>query len=65
MGLEQQVRLFTQKTVQSDRQAGVVAEAFDNLRLDVHTCAGEILETPQQIVAATLACDRLAARTDG
>ncbi len=64
IGLEQQVRLFTQKSVQPDRQTGVVAEAFDSLSLGVVTCAGEMLETSQQIVAATLANDRLAARTE-
>ncbi len=64
IGLEQQVRLFTQTTVQPDRQTGAVAGAFDSLRLDVPTCAGEILETPHEIVAATLANDRLAARTE-
>jgi hypothetical protein len=64
IGLEQQVRLFTQKTPQPDRQSGVVADAFDSLRLDIKTCSGEILHSPQQIVAATLANERLAARTE-
>ena len=64
IGLEQQVRLHTQKTVQPDRQTGIVAEAFDSLRLDVKTCAGEALQTAEQIVAATLANDRLVARTE-
>ena len=63
LGLERQVRLFTQKTVQPDRQAGIVAEAFDTLRLDVKTCPGEILQTPEQIVQSTLANDVLVART--
>lgn len=64
LGLEQQVRLFTQKTVQPDRQSGVVAEAFDSLRLEVKTCAGDVLETAREIVEATLANSRLVARTE-
>ena len=64
IGLEEQVRLYTQKTVQPDRQTGVAAEAFDSLRLDVVTCPGEILESAEQIVEATLANDRLNARTE-
>jgi len=64
LGLERQVRLYTQQTVQPDRQAGIVAEAFDNVRLDLKTCPGEILQTPEQIVRSTLANDVLVARTE-
>ena len=63
LGLEQQVQLYTQKTVQPGRQVGSVAEAFDRLRLDLTTCQGEVLETGEQIVGSTLANDVLVART--
>jgi len=64
LGLERHVRLYTQQTVQPDRQTGVVAEAFDSLRLDLKECAGEVLETAVEIVEATLANSRLVARTE-
>lgn len=64
IGLEQQVRFYTQGSIQSDRQTGIVAEAFDNLRLNITTCAGELLETPKQVVDATLSNDRLTACTE-
>ncbi|MGE0610377.1 MAG: hypothetical protein AB7O62_25030 [Pirellulales bacterium] len=63
LGQEQQVQLYTQKTVQPDRQLGRVAEAFDSLRLDVMRCPGELLESGEQIVAAVLANENLVART--
>lgn len=63
IGQEQQVRYYTQKTVQPDRQIGSVVEAFDSLRLDVRHCPAEVLTSAEQIVAATLANDRLVART--
>ena len=40
--------------MQPERQAGYVADAYDNIRLDVRRVEGEILETPAQIVEATL-----------
>ena len=64
IGLEQQVRFYTQKTVQPDRQTGGVAEAYDSLRLDVATCPGELLATPEEIVKATLGNEVLVARTE-
>jgi hypothetical protein len=64
IGLEEQVRLYTQKTAQPDRQLGDVAEAFDSVRRDVTTCSGEVLETAEEIVAATLANEKLNAQTE-
>jgi hypothetical protein len=63
IGLEQQVRFYTQKTVQPDRQTGLTADAFDSLRLDVAACPAEVLATPAAIVEATLANHPLVART--
>ena len=40
--------------MQPERQAGYVADAYDNIRLDVRRVEGEILETPAQIVEAML-----------
>ncbi len=40
--------------MQPERQTGYVADAYDNLRLDVRRVEGEILDTPAQIVEATL-----------
>ena len=40
--------------MQPERQVGNVADAYDNLSLDVRRVEGEILETPAQIVEATL-----------
>ncbi len=40
--------------MQPERQTGYVADAYDNLRLDVRRVEGEILDTPEQIVEATL-----------
>lgn len=64
IGLERQVRLFTQGTPQPDRQISEVAAAFDSLRLDVRMCPGEALTTGEAIVAATLANDVLVGRTE-
>ena len=40
--------------MQPERQTGNVADAYDNLRLDVRRVEGEILDTAAQIVEATL-----------
>jgi hypothetical protein len=48
---------------QPERQVGTVEETFDRVRIDVASCAGELLTTPQQIVAATHANQLLVART--
>ena len=40
--------------MQPERQVGNVADAYENVRLDVRRVEGEILETPAQIVEATL-----------
>lgn len=51
------------KGTQSDRQTGGVADAFDSIRIDLWPCQGEVLETSEQIVEATLANEPLVART--
>ncbi|HUZ47297.1 MAG TPA: hypothetical protein VMW54_11735 [Terriglobia bacterium] len=50
--------------VQPERQVGRVAEAFDSLQIDLHRAEGEVLETPDAIIAATLAKHPLVARTE-
>ncbi len=40
--------------MQPERQTGYVADAYDTVSLDVRRVEGEILETPAQIVEATL-----------
>ncbi len=40
--------------MQPERQTGFVADAYENIRLDVRRVEGEILDTPEQIVEATL-----------
>ena len=40
--------------MQPERQAGYVADAYDNLSLDVRRVEGEILDSAAQIVGATL-----------
>jgi hypothetical protein len=40
--------------MQPERQVGNVADAYDNLRLDVRRVEGEILDSAEQIVEATL-----------
>jgi hypothetical protein len=49
--------------VQPERQVGVVAEAFDSLRINVSYCEGEVLETKQRIIENALANEPLVART--
>ena len=49
--------------IQPERQSGIIADAFDQVRIDIHRCPGEVLEDPEQIVAAVLANERIVART--
>ncbi len=49
---------------QPERQVGRVAEALDSLRIDFSYCAGELLESADQIIEATLANHPLVARTE-
>lgn len=51
--------------MQPERQFGKVADAYDSIRLDVRRVEGELLETAEQIVEATLDsnCPPLVART--
>jgi hypothetical protein len=48
---------------QSDRQTGRIDDTFDQVRIDVSSCTGELLESPQEIVDAVLANNTLVART--
>lgn len=50
--------------LQPERMIVKTAEAFDRVRTDVVRCKGESLETVDQIVEATLANQRLVARTE-
>lgn len=49
--------------VQPQRQAGVVKEAFDSVRIDIAACEGEVLKSADAVVAAALANIPLVART--
>lgn len=49
---------------QSDRQSGKIADPFDQVRIDVVECEGEVLASAQEIVTATLANQPLVARTE-
>ena len=48
---------------QPERQVGIIAEAFDDARIDIVRTEGELLESSQEIVEATLANDPLVATT--
>jgi len=48
--------------VQPERQVGNSEEAFDQVKLEMYPCEGELLDTPQKIVAATLGNQPLMAR---
>lgn len=48
---------------QTDRQTGLHEEVFDSTRIDIVERPGEILESPREIVTATLVNDPLIART--
>jgi hypothetical protein len=48
---------------QSDRQSGSIAEAFDDVRIDVVRRQGRLLNSAEEIVESTLANHPLAART--
>jgi hypothetical protein len=49
--------------VQPERQVGRIEETFDSVRFDVAYCGGEVLETADRIVEATLSNHPLVART--
>jgi len=51
--------------MQPERQAGKVADAYESIRLDVRRVEGELLDSAEQIVEATLdaGCPPLVART--
>ncbi len=48
---------------QSDRQSGKIADMFDDVRIDIVEQDAAILSSPDEIVNATLANQRLVART--
>jgi len=50
--------------VQPERQVEAVAEAFDDVHIDVRYRSGELLETPDAIITATLRNEPLVARTE-
>jgi hypothetical protein len=49
---------------QSDRQSGLIADTFDDVRIDVSSCDGKPLQTSQEIVKAVLDNQTLVARTE-
>ena len=60
----QQVDLYPRgSTKQSDRQTGIIAEAFDSVRIDVVECDGIELSSAREVVEATLAGRPLVATT--
>ncbi|MDB5340740.1 MAG: hypothetical protein JWN70_6359 [Planctomycetaceae bacterium] len=64
LGQEQTVQLYGHNRPQPDRQTGDTAVAFDTLKIHVHESAGEWLETPEAIIAATYAHHPLTACTE-
>jgi len=50
--------------VQPARQTGSWDEAFDSVRLEMYPWEGEALETPQQIIEATLKNERMMGRVE-
>jgi hypothetical protein len=50
--------------VQPERQVGTWDEAFDSVKLDMFPCEGELLDTPEKIIDATLNNDRLMGRIE-
>ncbi|MEO2030754.1 MAG: hypothetical protein ABGZ35_01580 [Planctomycetaceae bacterium] len=48
---------------QSERQSGSIADAFDDVRIDIAECRGESLATSAEIVHATLSNTVLVAKT--
>ena len=50
--------------VQGERQTGSIAEAFDSVLVDVAESEGRPLESPPEVIEATLANLRLVARTE-
>ena len=50
--------------VQPERQTGRLEETYDRVRIDLAYREGEVLETPDQIIEATLANETLVARTE-
>ena len=48
---------------QSDRQSGMISEAFDDVRVDLAECDGEEVAAARAIIDATLAARPLVART--
>ena len=64
IGAEQGVLLFGRNQPQSDRQSGRTADAFDTLRIHIHEVAGEWLDKPVEMIAATYAHHPLTATTE-
>jgi len=49
---------------QSERQTGMVADAFDRVKIDIHRCEGKLLRTTDEIVEAILENRVVVARTE-
>jgi len=50
--------------VQPERHVAAVADAFDDVRIDVGYCTGELLGTVDEVIESTLRNDPLVARTE-
>jgi hypothetical protein len=61
--VERKVMLFPASLgVQPARQTGTWEDAFDSVKLDLCPCEAELLDTPQKIIDATLANERMMGR---
>ncbi len=64
IGQETGVTLYGHNRQQPDRQTGSTHDAFDSLKIHVAEVPGELLTTPEAIIAATYAHQPLSAATE-
>ena len=57
-------RYSPEKGIQGDRYGGDPNQAYDSIRIDMCKCAGNVLESDEQIVEAVLNNARMTARTE-
>lgn len=63
IGQEQEVKLAVTSKVQPDRQSGLIADVFEDVRIDIQSASGTHLTAVDQIVEAVYDHVPLSART--